>query len=163
MEIIRAESTDDVALIATLADTIWRDHYTPIIGKGQVDYMMERFQSPEAIANQIATGQTYEILVHQEQAIGYIAYEPRGKDLFLSKYYVQKSERGKGFGKFAMLHIINCAKSLNCKQITLTVNKDNTHSIAAYKKMGFQITGPIVQDIGNGFVMDDYRMAFSLS
>ena len=42
MEIIRAESTDDVALIATLADTIWRDHYTPIIGKGQVDYMMER-------------------------------------------------------------------------------------------------------------------------
>ena len=163
MEIIRAESKDDVALIATLADTIWREHYTPIIGKGQVDYMMERFQSPEAIANQIANGQTYEILVHQEQAIGYIAYEPRGKDLFLSKYYVQKSERGKGFGKLAMLHIINCAKSLNCKQITLTVNKDNTHSIAAYKKMGFQITGPIVQDIGNGFVMDDFKMALSLS
>ena len=163
MEIIRAESTDDVDLIAALADTIWREHYTPIIGKGQVDYMMERFQSPEAIANQIANGQTYEILVHQEQAIGYIAYEPREKDLFLSKYYVQKSERGKGFGKLAMLHIINCAKSLNCKQITLTVNKDNTHSIAAYKKMGFQITGPIFQDIGNGFVMDDFKMALSLS
>ena len=163
MEIIRAESPDDVALIARLANTIWREHYTPIIGKGQVDYMMERFQSREAIAHQMDTGHTYEILVHQEEAIGYIAYQPRGEQLFLSKYYVEKSQRGKGFGKLAMGHIIECGKALGCTQIKLTVNKDNTNSIAAYKAMGFQITGPIVQDIGNGFVMDDYRMAFSLS
>lgn len=162
MEIIRAESTDDVALIATLADTIWREHYTPIIGKGQVDYMMERYQSREAIAHQMNTGHTYEILVHQKEAIGYIAYQPRGTELFLSKYYVEKSQRGKGFGKLAMKHIVASGKALGCTQIKLTVNKDNVDSIAAYKKMGFQITGPIVQDIGNGYVMDDYEMALEL-
>jgi RimJ/RimL family protein N-acetyltransferase len=162
MEIIRAESPDDVALIARLADTIWREHYTPIIGKGQVDYMMEQFQSPEAISHQMGNGQTYELLFNNREAIGYIAYEPRGKDLFLSKYYVHKSHRGLGFGKLAMGHIIDCGKALGCTQIKLTVNKDNINSIAAYKAMGFQIAGPIVQDIGRGYVMDDYEMALVL-
>jgi RimJ/RimL family protein N-acetyltransferase len=162
MEIIPAKSPDDVALIARLADAIWREHYTPIIGKGQVDYMMERYQSPEAISHQISNGQTYALLFNKQEAIGYIAYEPRDKDLFLSKYYVHKSYRGQGFGKLAMVHIIECGKALGCTQIILTVNKDNVDSIAAYKKMGFHIAGPIVQDIGNGYVMDDYQMALTL-
>jgi len=163
MEIKAAKSKEDIDLIARLADSIWREHYTPIIGKGQVDYMMERFQSPEAITNQMDDGHTYEILFHQEEAIGYIAYQRRGAQLFLSKYYVEKSQRGQGFGKLAMLHIVECAKALGCAEITLTVNKDNSNSIAAYQKMGFQIAGPIVQDIGNGYVMDDFQMALPIS
>ena len=32
------------------------------------------------------------------------------------------------------------------------------NSIAWYTRMGFRNAGPIVQDIGAGYVMDDYRM-----
>ena len=42
--------------------------------------------------------------------------------------------------------------------ISLTVNKHNSNSIEAYKKMGFEIIRPMVTDIGSGYVMDDYYM-----
>jgi RimJ/RimL family protein N-acetyltransferase len=38
------------------------------------------------------------------------------------------------------------------------VNKNNVNSIKVYEKLGFKKTGPVIQDIGNGFVMDDYKM-----
>ena len=43
-------------------------------------------------------------------------------------------------------------------KIWLTVNKYNTAAIKAYKKMGFINIAAITQDIGNGFIMDDYKM-----
>ena len=41
------------AVIAALADEIWREHYTPIIGEAQVDYMLKKFQSAEQICEDI--------------------------------------------------------------------------------------------------------------
>ncbi len=40
----------------------------------------------------------------------------------------------------------------------LTVNKNNAHAIAWYSRKGFQNAGPTIQEIGGGFVVDDYRM-----
>jgi hypothetical protein len=34
----------------------------------------------------------------------------------------------------------------------------NRGAINAYKRWGFRITDEVVADIGEGFVMDDYRM-----
>jgi hypothetical protein len=37
-------------------------------------------------------------------------------------------------------------------------DRRNTGSIAFYKHLGFTILETVVQDIGNGFVLDDYKM-----
>lgn len=34
----------------------------------------------------------------------------------------------------------------------------NAPAVEAYLRMGFVDKGPVVADIGGGFVMDDYRM-----
>ena len=86
----------------------------------------------------------------------------QGSDLFLSKIYVARPFRGKGLGKEAMAFIRQAASRAGCSRITLTVNKDNTDSIAAYQKMGFEIGPATIKDIGEGFVMDDYRMLLEL-
>lgn len=39
--------------IAGLAGEIWREHYTPIIGAAQVEYMLEKFQSADRIYSDI--------------------------------------------------------------------------------------------------------------
>ncbi len=41
----KAETNEDLQEIAALADVIWHEHFTPIIGKEQVEYMLSRFQS----------------------------------------------------------------------------------------------------------------------
>lgn len=58
----------------------------------------------------------------------------------------------------AMQFMVEFARERHLKKIVLTVNKNNLHSIAAYKKLGFTTVESLIQDIGNGFVMDDYKM-----
>ena len=154
------EATDpsDFARIAQMADIIWREHYTPIIGKAQVDYMLEKFQSAHAISRQVSEKMFYAIIRNEDLPIGYLAIQKNGPELFLSKIYLLSEYRGQGHGKAAMEFIADKAQEYNCDRIALTVNKNNHRSIQAYSKMGFENTGALVTDIGGGFVMDDYRM-----
>lgn len=159
---IKARDEKAFALIASMARTIWKDHYTPIIGSDQVNYMLNKFQSAEAIGQQVAKGVQYYLIFYNSKPAGYLAFEKQLSELFLSKIYVNKDMRGKGIGKSAMDFAEREAKHLECTQISLTVNKHNTGSIKAYEKLGFHNLGGIVQDIGNGFVMDDFLLIKSL-
>ncbi len=145
-------------MIESLAREIWTEHYTPIIGREQVEYMLEKFQSQEAIAQQIRAGMIYFLIRSGEEFIGYIAVQPKGDELFLSKIYVASERRGRGHGKKAIQFVESLAKERKLGKIVLTVNKNNSKSIRAYEKMGFTIANALIQDIGNGFVMDDYKM-----
>ena len=153
---VKDQSTIEV--VAALADEIWRQHYTSIIGTEQVNYMLDKFQSAAAISEQIGKGAYYYILYCNENPSGYFSYYLEEDHLFLSKIYVKESERGKGFGREMMKFIVDEVLLKEKKSISLTVNKNNDKSIAAYQKMGFKIIKPLVMDIGGGFVMDDYYM-----
>ncbi|WP_068545242.1 GNAT family N-acetyltransferase [Thalassotalea crassostreae] len=156
-------SAEDINTVVNLADVIWHQHYTPIIGREQVLYMLDKFHTATAVNEQIHEQNfQYYLIQYQGNNVGYLAIQQRKQELFLSKIYLLSSMRGKGIGKQAMEFIKEQAKSLNCEAISLTVNKHNTDTIAAYKKIGFVKTGEAVFDIGNSFVMDDYLMSLSL-
>ncbi|MBL4569013.1 MAG: GNAT family N-acetyltransferase [Flavobacteriaceae bacterium] len=146
------------AVIEKLAFAIWQEHYTPIIGTEQVDYMLNKYQSVKAIKEQITDGASYYNIIHDEIAVGYLSVYKKENALFLSKIYILSETRGKGIGKTAMEFIQSKAELMKCTSISLTVNKNNENSIKAYEKMGFQKIKELVMDIGNGFVMDDYLM-----
>lgn len=158
MTIIVVSTENQIAVIETLAREIWTEYYIPIIGKDQVEYMLSRFQSKQAVEQQIASGVLYFLLEECKEFVGYIAVHPRDNDLFLSKIYVQTSHRSKGFGKKAVQFAEALARERGLRKIMLTVNKNNTDAIRAYEKMGFKKAGSLVQDIGSGFVMDDYAL-----
>lgn len=144
--------------IAKLADVIWREHYIPIVGKPQIDYMLDKYQSAIAIEEQIKNGFEYFLITYEKEPVGYLSIKKEAESLFLSKIYVLSSYRGKKIGKVAMTFIEEKAKSYQLKKIRLTVNINNTNAIKAYEKLRFVNVGPLVTDIGNGFVMDDYQM-----
>ncbi len=162
MELRRVEqdSVRNLDLVQDLAERIWREHYTPIIGSEQVEYMLGRFQSAPAIAEQIGNGFVYYLLLHQGAAAGYLAYVPGlwEAGLQLSKLYVLRDYRGKGLGKAGLEHVQKDCQQLGLDLIWLTVNKHNQASISWYKRMGFAYARSLVTDIGGGFVMDDYML-----
>ena len=162
VDIKSAISIEELSVIEQLAFEIWNEHYTPIIGKAQVDYMLDKFQSSTAMQLQIKEGYKYYSINLQTKPVGYLSYLINEDDLFLSKIYILKTERGKKIGKQAINFTVNQAQLHNCKTITLTVNKNNLDSIKAYEKLGFNKDSKIVLDIGNGFVMDDYKMVKQL-
>lgn len=154
------KTTEEIAEVARLASEIWREHYVSIISMAQIDYMIDRFQSVPAIADQIRhQGYAY-YLFHRgdSSAVGYMAVKEEEGKLFLSKFYVRKEHRGKGYASRAIAFLEKLCKDRNLSHIWLTVNRYNTSSIAVYEKKGFRIVREQCADIGNGFVMDDFIM-----
>ena len=153
----------DLKAIEELAATIWREHYTPIIGVAQVEYMLQKLQSVDSMSGQIKEGYKYFSIFKDNTLVGYFSFLPERDALFLSKIYIEASQRGKGLSKEALNFIESKATDYQKNAIRLTVNKYNTGSIQAYLKMGFVKTRALVIDIGNGFVMDDYEMVKTIS
>jgi len=152
----------EIEELVVLIHEIWREYYTPLIGAEQVEYMLEKFQSVDAITRQIAEeNYRYYCVFCDGEPAGYYAAKPSGDDrVFLSKLYVAAKFRGRGLGKQMLQHLIDAARAdgvTSATTIWLTVNKHN-RSIDIYLNLGFVITEEIVTDIGNGFVMDDYVM-----
>lgn len=159
---VNKESADE---IAKLASEIWVEHYSPIIGLEQVEYMIAHFQSGEKIFRDITVSDVaYYQAYCGKKLVGYCAIKQdiMEKSLFLSKLYVEKNYRGKGVAKQFLRLIEEIAQKEEASYVWLTVNKNNLDSITAYQRLGFQIEEEIVTDIGNGFVMDDYRMKLNL-
>jgi ribosomal protein S18 acetylase RimI-like enzyme len=160
IEIVSAEY--QIEIIAGLAKKIWNEHFIPIIGKDQVDYMLDKFQSKKVIAEQIENGVLYYLIKHNNDYIGYIGVLAKENQLFLSKFYITSAERGKGYGRKAVDFLEKLAIEKGLGKITLTVNRNNSTTIKTYKKLGFENRGSIVQDIGNNYQMDDYIMEKSV-
>lgn len=154
---------DNIKELAELAKEIWFEYFHSLLTLGQIYYMVNKFQSEMAINEQIDhENYTYYFIVEDGKKIGYFGIAPHSDHLFLSKIYIEKDYRGKGFGKKAFEKIKEIAKENNLDKIQLTVNKQNFKSILIYEKCGFKSLHPMVTRIGNGYVMDDYLMEYVL-
>lgn len=161
-KLVKVCSEAEITEIVQLASEIWKEHYTPIIGSEQVEYMLEMFQSNRAITEQINHSYEYYLLSKDQNSAGYFAVVPEDNKMMLSKIYVKSKFRGMGLGQQMLERAEKTCQERGISTIWLTVNKNNNDSIAWYTRMGFKNTGPVVMNIGNGFIMDDYRLEKTL-
>ena len=154
----KAENDSDLKSIAALADVIWHEHFKTILSPEQIDYMVARFQSYEAIKEAVSdNGYVYYMAYKDGNLCGYLGIHDEGDGvIFISKVYVRLDMRRQGVATRLFERLRNDFK--DSKKWYLTVNKYNSSSIEVYKKRGFEITDAAVTDIGSGFVMDDYIM-----
>ena len=147
----------EIEAVVALGNQIWNQHYVPIIGQDQVDYMLEKFQSVSALTDQIENQKYYYFMIFYDDTMtGYIGLQDQEDTLFLSKIYLTDNARGKGLGKMGVDFCLEFARKNDFSRIELTVNKNNVVAITAYEKIGFKRIDAIVTDIGGGYVMDDY-------
>ena len=144
--------------MSEMATAILREHYDPIIGKEQNDYMLNMFQSVEAVTEQLSHGYNYYFAKNDGANTGFLAFYPREGALYLSKLYLYKDQRGKGFSRVMLEFLKEKAKELGLNRIELNVNRNNP-SVKIYEKLGFTVAWEEKNDIGNGFYMDDYVYA----
>mgnify|MGYP000344268608 CR=1 FL=1 len=162
-QLILAETDSEIQNIATLAEEIWNQHFVPIIGKAQVDYMVEKFQSYPALKSQIENdGYEYYQIYSSHTLVGYTGIHQEKDALFLSKLYIKEDFRGQHLATEAFQFLVNLCKERKLNRIWLTCNKHNSNTLAIYDHLGFKITNEQVADIGNGFVMDDYILTYEI-
>ncbi|WP_037270696.1 GNAT family N-acetyltransferase [Ruminococcus flavefaciens] len=160
----KVSSNAELKEVAVLADSIWHECFVDIISEGQIDYMVEKFQSYEAMTDQISEQDySYYAVRDEGELCGYIGMKPeKDERFFLSKLYLRSDKRGNGIASKMLKKVFEEARACGKKQVYLTVNKHNDHAIAVYKKVGFKIIDEVVTDIGNGYVMDDYIFGYDL-
>lgn len=159
VQLLPVATSAQVAQVAGMAREVWNEYYVPLIGQAQVDYMVAKFQSAEAMQSQIDSGYEYFCIQKSGQVVGYAAtrHDAADRRVFISKLYLLAAHRKSGAGRGALALIEARARSLGATHLWLTVNKGNA-SVHAYERLGFRIVEALVADIGSGFVMDDYKM-----
>ena len=158
----RCATVDDIPLLRDLAADIWRRSYAAILAPAQIDYMLAWMYSAETIRAEIATGVRWEVIELDGAAIGYLAVE-RGAEAKLHKLYLRPEQQGRGFAQQALAEVEKMARTWGAARVVLNVNKRNARAIRAYEHAGFSIVDAVVNDIGGGFVMDDFIMARTLA
>jgi ribosomal protein S18 acetylase RimI-like enzyme len=159
MEIIAADSEELIKKVVEIAGEVWRQHYPSIISKEQIEYMLEKFQSFDAVLEQMAKeNYRYFLMKEGEDFDGFFAIAPKGSSLFLSKIYIKQAKRGLGLAKKSISFIKEMSIKEGFDNISLTVNRKNEPSIKAYLKLGFKIVSEMDTNIGGGYTMNDYEM-----
>lgn len=156
----------DLASIARLARDIWYRHYPGIITVAQIEYMLDQRYRPQSIRDQLANAAAWwDKLQVGGRIIGFTAYEPGAKpgSVKLDKLYVHQRFQGRGYGSMLLRHVESIASSRGAATLYLQVNKNNSSSIAMYRRNGYTVSEEGKFDIGGGFVMDDYIMAKPLA
>ena len=162
--IFEAVATDEQrTLLAHVADEIWHEYWPALIGEAQTDYMVEQFQSLSAIERDIAEHAYEYWLLREDETNTLVGYtgghvEPETNRFFISKIYLYKDQRGKGYARCVVDFYNKLCLDRELSALYLTVNKGNELGIRAYKGTGFEIIEAVETPIGDGFIMDDYIM-----
>lgn len=148
---------EDLHEVIVLAKIIWNEHYVPIIGQDQVDYMLANIYNIESLQDQLNNKKhVFYLIKDDSETIGFLSINSENqRDYFLHKFYIQTQTSNQGIGTKILNELIQLTKA---KTLTLTVNRQNHKSINFYFKNGFKIDRVEDFDIGNGYQMNDFVM-----
>jgi len=154
-------SPKDAAIIHELAMVIWPQTYRAILTQEQIDFMLAKSYTTEAIAAAMANGQYFYLLYLADQPKGFMALqvkEENNKLVRIEKLYLDQTVQGKGLGKVFIDFAKQKALAAGQLGLELNVNRANL-AYHFYLKQGFVVSQQV--DIPYfGYVLDDYIMQF---
>ncbi len=164
-EIIKA-GIADAETIRDLAKKIWPVAYGEILSAEQLDYMLEWIYSFDSLTDQMENKHhEFYLAVNNGEQSGFISLEKNKKDssiYILHKIYVLPEAQGKSIGKSLLNFAIDKVKYAGGKALQLNVNRYNK-ALHFYEEHGFKIILEEDIDIGNGYLMNDYKMQLEIT
>jgi ribosomal protein S18 acetylase RimI-like enzyme len=161
MNFIPATTQNQLAEIQALAYKIMPEYYDGLIPREHNLYFLEKYQTVPALQQQLAnSAEYYFICTPQNDVTGYLALEPYATEghTLLSKLYLLKAHRGKGYGALAINFSITRAAALGLPTLQLSVIQNNPDSIRFYERHGFAIIGEIIRSFETGHRIPNYIM-----
>lgn len=161
---IAALRPDEAEAVVDLAGRVWRAHYPGIISPEQIEYMLEQRYRPVLVRQFLARGDLWLAARAEGRLVGFAHGHPlAGGDYKLDKLYVDLDWQRHGIGGALIRELAARAARQGFGRLALRVNRLNQNAIDAYLKHGFSVATIHLEDIGNGFIMDDYVMTKELT
>lgn len=157
-------TVEDIETIQKIAHKTWPVTYGEILSKAQLDYMLEKMYSEATLRDNLNKGHHFILAKENSVCLGFASFEHRylnEKCTRLHKIYLLPEAHGKGLGKMLLERIVALAKENHSVTISLNVNRFNkAHTF--YKRMGFEVVAEEDLNIGNGYLMEDYKMELKI-
>ena len=153
-------SIEDLVIVKEIAYKTWPICYADVITVEQMNYMLNQFYGLDSLSKSIENGHRFLLANDDNLILGFASYEHHCKGenkTRLHKIYMLPESQGKGIGQMLLNQVEDLAKENHSVAVSLNVNKYNKAQYF-YKKIGFKIVADEVIDIGNNFIMDDFRM-----
>lgn len=162
--VIRRATPADAVALGDLARLTWRRCFAGMITSAQIEYMLAQRYETEDLASRLSSPwPAYELLLLDGEPVAFAAHGPDEPGTWkLHQLYVHPEWQHRGLGGRLMDHVEQCARAAACRQLLLTVNRNNARARTAYQRRGFDIRESAQFDIGNGFIMDDFVMVKAL-
>ena len=162
---LRLLAKEELMLIQRIAHQTWPSTFAGLLSEAQIDYMLNWMYALPMLESQVEQGHGFLVAEAEGNAIGFAGYELNhlaGSMSKLHKLYLLPSSQGKWVGKALLLEVVKSSREAGQKSLVLNVNKYNKKAIDFYLAMGFVTIRQEVNDIGQGYVMDDDVMELSL-
>ena len=156
---IRPITPPDVPAIAALAREIWQATYPGIITQEQIAFILEQPSGQVRLYDDLEDLHKWlDQAFHDGRRVGFAFSEIYKGEFKLDKLYIHPDVQRRGVGGQLIAHVAERAKKAGYPCVILQVNKRNVNAINSYQKYGFVVREVTVDDIGHGYVMDDYVM-----
>jgi GNAT superfamily N-acetyltransferase len=162
---LRKAKEADLHIIQAIGTITYGPTYSALLGREQVDYMLNKFYSIAALTQQLMEGHIFIIADEAGKDLAFASYSSFEENSHLAvklhKLYVLPEAHGKGLGKLLINEVRDKAVDLGAQSLVLNVNRYNK-ALDFYQKAGFTIKETVDIEIGNGFFMNDYILALQL-
>jgi GNAT superfamily N-acetyltransferase len=161
---IKLLSEDEMDQVQQLAYATWPDTFKNILSEEQIKYMLEWMYDLETLRKQAESGHQFYLYLENSVPLGFIGIEPHHPtvdSLKIHKLYVLPESQGSGVGKKLIAQAEKVAKELGIDKLILNVNRFNK-AVEFYKHFGFVVDRQEDIDIGNGYLMEDFVMIYTL-
>ena len=145
------------------AYNVWHNYYKEIYSPEQIDYMLKKYQSKEALKQQMRQGYIYHMLLSDGKLAGYMCILAQSDHVFISRLYIKAEYRRQGLAKRAINYLNSIFSSpdlgfTHIKKMVLRVERQNSFAINVYEHLGFRKIRAEERRIGGGFVCSEYVM-----
>lgn len=162
MHILPVKTKEDLERLASLSREIFHEHYDSYMDKDHVDFYLEKFQSVEALKQQLAENHFHYLILQRGKVAGFVSLQLCTTALRLSKLYLKADARNFGLGEDVMDFVEDEAIEHGKNILDLIVNRQNKGAIRFYQRMGFEIREELTHSFENGHTEEDYLMSKTL-
>lgn len=161
---LRKGTEEDIESIRLIAHQTWPDAYKEMISTEQINYMLQKMYNKNELLSQFMQGYVFLLAAGEDKDLGFAVfsnYNLKSQIYKLHKLYVLPQTHGQGVGKLLIDEVINVVRRSGGKTLALNVNRKNK-AVEFYQRMGFNIKETVDLDIGDGFLMNDYLMEYTV-
>ena len=140
--VMRTGTTADAALLARLAESMFRDAFAATNDAVQMDrYCREHYG--EGIQRAELASSNIRVLFFEEDGkpVAYTQMRLGAPESEIWRFYVDRAQHGRGLAQRMMAACLDTARAAGAERVTLAVWEHNPRAIAFYRKAGFEVTG----------------------